>query len=406
MPTSETNGRGDDGGGSAWSRVDVGGTFTDVCVLDQASGELEVAKVASTQDPIDGVMAGVEQAGVDLRDGALLAAARRRHERRADPRRRRRAAGRARVAMPWRSARNPTTLDAAKDNGRAGNTYRGAPASASPAITDIAGRSSRTSTRTPRASPARILARREIETVAVCFVNAYANGEHEERMAAILREALPDAATSRPPRACCLSSSSTSASPPPRSTRCSSARHRLRRRVDAGACDGGYDGDLLILHSGGVMTPEAVQHLAVRLAASGTPPARSPPSTPPRCAASRTPSGSTWAGRAPTSRWSTTARCGPPTTARPGRVRHPICSPDRGDDRVRWPAGDDRLRRLAAQRPSRPARRPRPARCRGGDSRPTPTPTCPRPARRASGRRMASIATPLPRRSARAWPSR
>ena len=26
--------------------VDVGGTFTDVCVLDQGSGELEVAKVA------------------------------------------------------------------------------------------------------------------------------------------------------------------------------------------------------------------------------------------------------------------------------------------------------------------------------------------------------------------------
>ena len=40
---------------------------------------------------------------------------------------------------------------------------------------------------------ARILARREVETVAVCFVNAYANGDHEQRMAEILREALPDA---------------------------------------------------------------------------------------------------------------------------------------------------------------------------------------------------------------------
>ena len=52
--------------------VDVGGTFTDVCVLDQASGELAVAKVASTADPIDGVMAGVEQAGVDLSNIALF----------------------------------------------------------------------------------------------------------------------------------------------------------------------------------------------------------------------------------------------------------------------------------------------------------------------------------------------
>ena len=46
--------------------VDVGGTFTDVCVLEPESGRLEVAKVPSTADPIDGVMAGVEQAGIDL----------------------------------------------------------------------------------------------------------------------------------------------------------------------------------------------------------------------------------------------------------------------------------------------------------------------------------------------------
>src|SRR4051812_50119298 len=55
-----------DSGATRVVAVDVGGTFTDVCVLDQASGELAVAKVASTADPIDGVMAGVEQAGVDL----------------------------------------------------------------------------------------------------------------------------------------------------------------------------------------------------------------------------------------------------------------------------------------------------------------------------------------------------
>ena len=44
----------------------------------------------------------------------------------------------------------------------------------------------RASTRTRRKDVARILARREVETVAVCFVNAYANGEHEQRMAEIL----------------------------------------------------------------------------------------------------------------------------------------------------------------------------------------------------------------------------
>src|ERR1044072_4915533 len=52
--------------------VEVGGTFTDVFGLDQAGGELAVAKVASTEDPIDGVMAGVEQAGIDLSRTALF----------------------------------------------------------------------------------------------------------------------------------------------------------------------------------------------------------------------------------------------------------------------------------------------------------------------------------------------
>ncbi|SVE19718.1 uncharacterized protein METZ01_LOCUS472572, partial [marine metagenome] len=28
--------------------VDIGGTFTDICVLDESSGELRVAKTAST----------------------------------------------------------------------------------------------------------------------------------------------------------------------------------------------------------------------------------------------------------------------------------------------------------------------------------------------------------------------
>src|SRR5699024_2913741 len=52
--------------------VDVGGTFTDICVLSRTTGELRVAKVPSTADPIDGVLAGVEEAGVDLANTALF----------------------------------------------------------------------------------------------------------------------------------------------------------------------------------------------------------------------------------------------------------------------------------------------------------------------------------------------
>ena len=34
--------------------VDVGGTFTDICVLRRDTGELSVGKVPSTADPLEG----------------------------------------------------------------------------------------------------------------------------------------------------------------------------------------------------------------------------------------------------------------------------------------------------------------------------------------------------------------
>src|SRR5436309_11877423 len=48
--------------------VDVGGTFTDICILDEEQGTIEIGKVPSTADPIDAVVSGVVDAGVDLRD--------------------------------------------------------------------------------------------------------------------------------------------------------------------------------------------------------------------------------------------------------------------------------------------------------------------------------------------------
>src|ERR671934_2702182 len=48
--------------------VDVGGTFTDICILDEEGGEVQVGKVPSTADPIEAVVDGVVEAGIDLRD--------------------------------------------------------------------------------------------------------------------------------------------------------------------------------------------------------------------------------------------------------------------------------------------------------------------------------------------------
>ena len=60
--------------------VDVGGTFTDICIFDDRSGKMRVEKLPSSADPIEAVLEGVGKAGVDLHDVALLDAG---HEERA-----------------------------------------------------------------------------------------------------------------------------------------------------------------------------------------------------------------------------------------------------------------------------------------------------------------------------------
>src|SRR4051812_35027026 len=46
--------------------VDVGGTFTDVFVVDDDGENARVVKVPSTPDPIEGVLAGLLEAGIAL----------------------------------------------------------------------------------------------------------------------------------------------------------------------------------------------------------------------------------------------------------------------------------------------------------------------------------------------------
>jgi N-methylhydantoinase A len=52
--------------------ADVGGTFTDICVLDEGSGTVRVAKVPSTPDPMEGVLMGIDEAGIDLSEVVLF----------------------------------------------------------------------------------------------------------------------------------------------------------------------------------------------------------------------------------------------------------------------------------------------------------------------------------------------
>lgn len=52
--------------------VDVGGTFTDICIMDETTGLIRIEKTSSTRDPIEGIMGGVSKAGIDLSRVALF----------------------------------------------------------------------------------------------------------------------------------------------------------------------------------------------------------------------------------------------------------------------------------------------------------------------------------------------
>ena len=52
--------------------VDVGGTFTDICIMDEASGLIRIEKTGSTADPIEGIMTGLHKAAVALDRVALF----------------------------------------------------------------------------------------------------------------------------------------------------------------------------------------------------------------------------------------------------------------------------------------------------------------------------------------------
>ncbi|MFP4327048.1 MAG: hydantoinase/oxoprolinase N-terminal domain-containing protein, partial [Paracoccaceae bacterium] len=52
--------------------VDVGGTFTDICIMDETTGKIRIEKTSSTpDDPMRAVMDGIEVAGIDLSDVSM-----------------------------------------------------------------------------------------------------------------------------------------------------------------------------------------------------------------------------------------------------------------------------------------------------------------------------------------------
>jgi N-methylhydantoinase A len=252
--------------------VDVGGTFTDICVLDEVSGLIDVAKVPSTADPIDAVVSGVLAAGVDLRDVVLFShgttVATNALITRDLPRAAMVTTRGFRDVIEIRRGTKDDLWDAYKDvappyirrRDRLEVTeridYRGE------IVTPLDEEEAR--------SLAAVLRRRGVKTVAVCFINAYANPAHELRTREILEEELPGVSISTSsetlPEIFEHERFSTTVANAVLSPLIAGYVRRLGDRL-AGE---GYGGDVLLLHSGGgVMTPKTAERLPVRLASSG-----------------------------------------------------------------------------------------------------------------------------------------
>lgn len=253
--------------------VDVGGTFTDVCIFDEDTQDIRVTKVPSTpHDPMEAVIAGVERGEVDLSQVNLFSHGTT-------------VATNALITRRFPAAALVTTRgfrdvieirDGTKDD--LWDAYDDV---ARPYIRrrdrfevteriDAAGRVVTPLDETEARQLADLLRRRGVTTVAVCFLNSYANPEHEARMAQILSELLPEASISASaeilPEIFEYERFNTTVANAVLAPLVTGYVDRLEENLR----EGGYDGDLLLLHSGGgSMTPRMVGKYPVRLAASG-----------------------------------------------------------------------------------------------------------------------------------------
>jgi N-methylhydantoinase A len=253
--------------------VDVGGTFTDVFVLDEDSADVRVAKVPSTpSDPMEAIMSGVAAAEVDLSDVTLFShgttvATNALITRRFPPAALVTTKG-FRDVLEIRRGTKDDLWDAYNDVSPAYIRRRDR-LEVSERV-DFSGDVIQPLDEREAREVAAKLRRRGVQTVAVCFINAYANPANEQRMREILREELPGVTISTSsdilPEIFEYERFSTTVANAVLSPLVGGYVKRLGERLR----DGGYAGDLLLLHSGGgVMTEALVQKYAVRLAASG-----------------------------------------------------------------------------------------------------------------------------------------
>ena len=253
--------------------VDVGGTFTDVCIFDDDTKSMRVTKVPSTpHDPMIAVMNGVERGEINLADVSLFSHGTTVATNALITRRFPKAA-----LVTTRGFRDVIEIrDGTKDD--LWDAYKDVPG---PYIArrdrfevtervDYSGRVVTPLDEDNAREIARLLKKRGTTTIAVCFLNSFANAGHEVRMREILEEEIPEATVTTSaeilPEMFEYGRFNTAVANAVLAPLVSGYVNRLADALE----DGGYKGDLLLLHSGGgSMTPRMVERYPVRLAASG-----------------------------------------------------------------------------------------------------------------------------------------
>ncbi|MFJ7951451.1 hydantoinase/oxoprolinase family protein [Lysinibacillus sp. NPDC096418] len=253
--------------------IDVGGTFTDVFVFNEETGEIFVTKTSSTpSNPEQGILNGVEKAKLNGKDikifshgttvgtNALI-------ERKLPKTALITTKGFRDVTEIRRGTKEDiwdTYKDTAKPYIQRRDRFE---------VTeriDYEGNIIEAIQEDEIRTLAKKLKRRGTESIAVCFLNAYVNGENEAIVKAILKEELPDVYV-------CISSevlpeifehermSTTIINAvlgPIMSNYISKLSNEMQKK--------GYEEEILVLHSGGgVMTSSTVPRYAARLASSG-----------------------------------------------------------------------------------------------------------------------------------------
>ena len=253
--------------------VDVGGTFTDVCIMDEDTGEIRIEKTPSTpDDPMRAIMTGVGDANVVLADVTMFShgttVATNALITRKLPRTAMVCTEGFRDVVEIRRSNKEDLWDTYKDvtkpyiPRRDRLTVKERIDAAGKVLTELDEKEAR--------KVAIILKKRDVKAIAVCFINSYVNGKNEKRMKEILKEVMPDVHISISCQIMPEIFEHERFSTTMVNAVVSPVVVDYVSRLSDKLSDGGYSRDLLLLHSGGgVMTPASVKDFAARLAGSG-----------------------------------------------------------------------------------------------------------------------------------------